>query len=437
LNLNAMLKQYLELPRAVHILCLGTLVNKAGSFVLIFLMIYVSENLNLGPRFAAYCMGAFGVGSMVASLVGGHLADTYGRRVVMLTALFGGAVMLFLLSTLTHPAAFLIGLSVFALFVEMYRPAASAMIGDLVTADQRPRAFGLMYIAINLGFACGPPFGGLIASHSFKLLFWADGLTTAAYGLVVLLLIRETLPSRALSGQELPSDDSDQEDSSEPTISVSQETEADVDELNADIDGRSISPREAFRHIRRDKAFLLFCLSLLLTSVVFAQYITTFPMFMRSLGYSPFEFGMFTSINGILIFLCQLPLTHALARSNRIVTVMIGAVLIAIGFGLLVFAKSPLFLAATIVIWTCGEMLQAPFTHAIVNDLAPTQLRARYLGVLDLCFSLSLTIGAPLGGELFSRFGATTLWTTCLSIGLVAAIIPVFILRLKTNRLER
>ena len=40
-----MLDQYLTLPRTVRILCLGSLVNRAGSFVLVFLTLYASEQL--------------------------------------------------------------------------------------------------------------------------------------------------------------------------------------------------------------------------------------------------------------------------------------------------------------------------------------------------------------------------------------------------------
>ena len=86
-----MWKQYLELPRPIHILCLGSFINRAGSFFVIFLTIYISDRLGFGISFAAWCMGVFGAGAIVSSLLGGHLADRYGRRVVMIVSLFGGA----------------------------------------------------------------------------------------------------------------------------------------------------------------------------------------------------------------------------------------------------------------------------------------------------------------------------------------------------------
>ena len=89
-----MLRDYVNLPLPVRILCLGSLINRAGSFVLVFLTIYASEELGFGVGFATACMGIFGLGSMVGAIVGGQLADQIGRRIVMLIAQIGGAALL-------------------------------------------------------------------------------------------------------------------------------------------------------------------------------------------------------------------------------------------------------------------------------------------------------------------------------------------------------
>ena len=85
---------------------------------------------------------------------------------------------------------------VFAIVADMYRPAASAMLADLVPIDRRPHAFALMYIAINLGFAIAPPIGGILAEYSFQWLFWGDALTMLVYGAIILAVINESMPQR-------------------------------------------------------------------------------------------------------------------------------------------------------------------------------------------------------------------------------------------------
>ncbi|MCG8652438.1 MAG: MFS transporter, partial [Pirellulales bacterium] len=279
-----MLRDYLRLPLPVRILCLGSLINRAGSFVLIFLTIYASQQLGFGVTFATACMGILGLGSMAGSVLGGQLADQIGRKRVMLIALWGGAGMLIVIGALDNRWAFMAMTGLFALISDMYRPAASAMIADLVTEDRRPHAFALMYISINLGFAIAPPLGGLLAEYSFQWLFWGDALTMSLYGLIIVTLIRESHPGQDRKNAR--------GDNHEPAVPF----------------------RQAGIRIARDVTFLLFCLSSLLMALVFMQGMSTLPIYIRQSGFSNFQFGLLMSINGVLIFLLQLPITHWLSR---------------------------------------------------------------------------------------------------------------------------
>ena len=397
-----MFRHYQSLPAQVWILCLGSFINRAGSFVLIFLTIYASERLGFGVSFATTCLGAVGFGSIVGSLAGGQLADHWGRKPVMLTALFGGGALLLLLSTQTDRWLFLLNIAAFAVVAEMYRPAASAMIGDLVTAERRPHAFALMYISINLGFAVAPPLGGWIAKYDYSLLFVGDAMTTAIYGGVVWFLIRET-------------------------VSVSEDEERDA---------KQVGLVEAVNHIRRDPTFLSFCLSTFLLGIVFTQGFSTLPLFMKQSGFSNVELGMLLSINGVMIVLLQLPLTHWLQRFNAMAMLTLGGILIGIGFGLTMVAVSAVVLALTIVVWTLGEIIQAPLQQSIVTDMAPPELRARYLGTYTMSFACALTVGAPIGGHLLSDYGAPVLWSVMFGIAALAIMTYLLIFRRVTRRLE-
>ncbi len=390
-----MLRHYIELPLAVRILCLGALINRAGSFVLVFLTIYASEQLGFGVLFATTCMGVFGLGSMTGAMLGGQLADQIGRRTVMLTALFGGAAMLLVLGNVGNRWAFMGSVFVFAVLSDMYRPAAAAMVADLVQIDRRHHAFALMYISINLGFAIAPPVGGLLAEYSYQWLFWGDALTTALFGIIVLVRIPETLPRKI----------------------------APLDVGSATL---THTPK-AMAHIARDVTFLVFCLSTLLMALVFMQGFSTLPIYLRQSGLSNVQYGLLMSINGALIFILQLPMTQWLGRFNAMSVVIAGGILIAIGYGLNAVGTGLLFFAMTIAIWTIGEILQAPFTQSIVTTLAPVELRARYLGVFNMCFATALTIGAPLGGTVLNHYGATILWSGAFVVALTAVALYLLI----------
>ena len=104
-----MLKNYLNLPRAVYFLCLGTLINRAGTLMITFLAMYLQKERGLGTEFATRAMGVFGLGAILATFIGGHLADRVGRRFVMALSLFAASGVLCLFGFLRSPWAILGG----------------------------------------------------------------------------------------------------------------------------------------------------------------------------------------------------------------------------------------------------------------------------------------------------------------------------------------
>ena len=99
---------------------------------------------------------------------------------------------------------------------------------------------------------------------------------------------------------------------------------------------------------------------------------------------------------------------------------ILGAVLTAAGFGLIGLAHSVGLLVLTVVIWTFGEMAFAPLVPAIVTDMAPVNMRARYMGALTVCFSLGM-ITVRIAGMVLQRLGGGWLWGGTLAVGIVAA----------------
>jgi len=383
-----MLRQYLDLPRTIHILCLGTFINRAGSFVVLFLTFYLQERLQLGGLFATQAIGVFGLGTLLASLVGGHLADTIGRKAVMIAALLGGASVLVVFPRITQPWLILAAVLLFAFLADMYRPAASAMISDTVDAERRPHAYTLMYMAINLGAGVAPLVGGMLATRAFDYLFWGDAATSTVYAIIIALCVPESLAGKTDSAE----------------LATVRE-----------------SAWVAYRRVFRDRTYIRFCLGTLFLSCAYMQAMSTLPLYMKSLSLGPDVYGKCVAINGLMIVVLQVPMTHLIGKFPRRLVIMLAAATVGIGFGLTGLAGTPSAFALTVVVWTLGELMNAPLVPSIVSDLAPVDLRARYFGLLTMCFSGGNLIAAPIGGWVLVRFGPGWLWGGCVGVGLCSA----------------
>ncbi|NOX58628.1 MAG: MFS transporter [Planctomycetes bacterium] len=389
--------KFINLPATVHLLCVGSFINRAAQFLVVFLTIYLTQSLGYPEWFAGVCMGAFGVGSVGASLVGGHLADIIGRKIVMMSGMFGGGAVLVVFSYVSDPLAIVGVIAAFAFVSEMYRPASSAMIADVVSPQERPHAFTLMYLAINLGFAVAPPTGGFLISHfSFKWLFLCDALTSAVFGLIILVAIKETLPRRMAT--------------------------SDADRPSSKI-GESVPWKEAASHILCDRVFMVFCLATFCVAMAYLQGMSTFPMYLNRLGIDVETYSRIIMVNGIMIVVLQIPVTGIVIKRNRVTVLAIASVVTAIGFGLKSIAQTPVHFALTVMIWTTGEMMAVPLVSAIVADLAPVRLRARYMGVFSTSFSGANMVAAPVGSAILVVYGGPFLWKVCLGLCIVSALL--------------
>src|SRR5690349_24262877 len=85
------------LPAALWILLAGTFLNRFGTFVMPFLVLYLTRE-GYSKAQAGLALSTFGIGTFIASFVGGHLADHIGRRRTIALSMFSSAVVMLALS---------------------------------------------------------------------------------------------------------------------------------------------------------------------------------------------------------------------------------------------------------------------------------------------------------------------------------------------------
>jgi predicted MFS family arabinose efflux permease len=380
------------LPREVWILFVATLVNRAGSMVLPFLVLYLTRARGLTPGVAGAVVALYGGGALVAAPVSGRLCDRFGPiRIMRASLLLSGFV--FLLFPLAKSfSAVLAAVLALSLTAESFRPANMAIIGDLVEPEQRKTSFSVNRLAINLGMSVGPAVGGLLATVSFDWLFLVDGATSLAAG-AILLAARFPRHRHTLEEQQLE---------------------------------RAAAPARPDRAALRDGRLLYFLLAALLPiGIVFFQHISSMPILLvRDLGLSEAAYGLLFSVNTLLIVLIEVPLNTATAHWPHRRTLSLGALLCGLGFGSLALAWNFWSAAATVVLWTFGEMFFFPGMGAYVTDLAPPRRRGEYMGLSQMVMGLAFLVGPWAGTSVLQHFGGRVVWlaTLCLSLAAAALI---------------
>jgi MFS family permease len=368
-----------SLPAPVWILCAGSFVNRFGSFVAVFLVLYLrSEGYSIAQ--AGLVVSFYGVGNVVAAGVGGWVADRLGRRNAIALSMFSAAATLMLLSQADSLPLIVVLTTLAGLTSEMYRPASSALLTDLTPAGERLPAFALNRLAINAGFAAGPATAGFLAEESFFLIFLGDALTSAAFGVIALVALPEGV--RVRRGEERRG--------------------------------------EGVRTMLRDRAFLVFLISSVLGAFVYFQSQTTFPLHVRASGLSDSDYGLLISLNGLAIVLFELPLIAITRRFPARPVLALGSLLVGLGFALNAFANDLPELGFTVLIWTLGEIVYAPVASAYVADIAPERLRGRYQGAWGLTWGLAFVFAPGLGAASYAWSG-DGFWLLCGLLGAGAA----------------
>ncbi len=375
------------LPRQAWGVAAAVLVNRTGTMVLPFLVLYLTRELRFAPGRAGLAVSLYGLVALVASPIAGRLCDRFSHLAVMRASLFATGLILLAFPLARGWAGVVFATAALAAANEGFRPASLAILADLVPAEKHRAVFALNRLAINLGMSVGPALGGILVTHSFHSLFLVDGATSILAGMVLFSVAPVENPRRGKSpGTE-----------------------------RADAVIRSVPAH-------RNARLLLFLVSVLPVGIVFFQHGAAMPLYLvRDLHFRESVFGLLFTLNTLLIVLLEVELNASTSRWPHRRTLALGALLTASGFGGLAVADEIWGVALTVVVWTFGEMILLPGIAAYVAAASPPDRRGEYMGMYTMTFGAAFAIGPWLGTELLERAGPRVLWTTMLALGALSA----------------
>ncbi len=358
----------------IWVLTALTFVNRAGSMVLPFLSLYLTKDMGLTLEQVGWIMAAYGAGSVLGSWAGGRLTDRIGFYDVMLASLITSGVAFIALRYVQGFLPFVAGIFVVSLLMDAYRPAMFVAIRAYARPENRTRAVTLIRLAINLGFSMGPAIGGLIIAYlGYGALFHVDGITCIAASGVLWLGLR-----RKQANQQ-------------------------------DENNRSIAQRSPYS----DRLYLLFLAVLVLIGIAFLQYFSTLPLFYSEVhGLSEKTIGILLGLNGLLIFLTEMPLIKYCEnkRFKLFRILRFSTVLFALSFAVLNVLPIMAFLWIGMILMTVGEMLNFPLMNRFAFDRSDRGKPGAYMALFTIGWSVAHIVGHPLGLNLVARLGYEKTW---------------------------
>jgi len=388
--MQKLLKSYLEsfegLRKEIWLLSLITLINRAGTMVIPFLSLYLIKSKGFSLDEVAWILTFFGLGSVTGSWLGGKLTDKIGHYRTMALSLIGSSILFVLLQFPSSFWSICIGIYLVMCVADIFRPAVFVAINAYSKPENRTRSVTLIRLAINLGFSAGPAVGGfIIATAGYNGLFWVDGLTCLAAGILLLKLLH---PKKA---KEEPED-------------------------------IIVKAKSAMQ----DKLYLIFILAMIIFGFIFIQYFSTMPLFYADHHQlDEFEIGLLLGLNGLTIFLFEMPLIKYMEnRKFSVITyIVLGTILTGLSFLVINLTN---WLGAVIIgmlLVTIGEMIAFPFSNSFALKRSDGKKRGSYMALYSIAFSVSHIFGHNSGMQLIDNFGFKFTWYTMLFLAIIACIL--------------
>ena len=381
------------LSKEVWWLSLVTLINRAGTMVLPFLSIYLTDSLAFTIKDVGWVMSFFGLGSVAGSWIGGKLTDKIGAFKVMKISLLLTGLAFVLLQFASNFYEFCVGIFFVMLIADAFRPAMFVALSAYSKPENKTRSVTLIRLAINLGFSAGPAIGGLIITYvSYNGLFWVDGITCTLAAILLSVVLH---PKKA-------------------TV---------IDEVKIE------NPVSIFK----DKAFWVFFVAMFIFGVTFLQYFSSMPLYYKDVHLlSELQIGLLLGFNGFLIFALEMPLIKWLEESKHTkeLLMLIGLFLTGLSFLVLNLFSWTGILIIGMFLMTIGEMIAFPFSNAFVMERAKKGKQGEYMAYYSIAFSMAHIFGHNSGLQMINSLGFDNTWYIITVVSVIGMLFLLLLIKM-------
>lgn len=369
---------YQEYPRKFWVLISVYFIDRVGGALIFpFLSLYITGKFGVGMTEVGVMLAIHSVSAFIGSMLGGALTDKFGRKSMLILGLVSSAGVSLTMGLVQDWKIFYLLVSLTGFLSNIGDPAASAMMADILPVEKRTDGYGILRVAVNLAVTIGPAIGGLLAGVSYLLLFVMDCVISSIAASIVFVYLPETKP-------EVPA--------GQPEVGLLQSI-------------------KQYGIIFQDKLLMVIITLTMFTAIVYLQINSSLSVFLRDLhGITPQQFGYILSLNAIMVVLFQFPITKQVKKFQALWMMALGNVLYASGFAMYGFVSSYRAFLLSMVIITLGEMVIAPVIQSVIANIAPQDMRGRYMAAFQLGRGAASAIGPMLAGIVLDYYDPRWVW---------------------------
>lgn len=393
--------EYMGLPKAIYIIFVVRIVNAMGNFVYPFLTFFLTQKIGFSASEASNFFMLSSILSMLGSIVGGKLADNFGRKKLMLM-LQGAAGLIFAVCGFLDNSILIPILLAFAgMFNGAAQPANSAMVADLTNKENRKPAMSLLYLGINIGFSFGPAIGQFLYRSYPSMIFFGNAGSIFITLLLVALFVKETAPTEEEVEEGMKLNDDEAAESSNILISF-----------------------------KKRPTLLLFLVGKTVNQLVYSVIGFAIPIQMaRTFGETMGTeyYGYVLMWTGIVVITFTIPIIKLTNKIRPIVNIALAGVFYAVGFGMIGIISNFWLFMLSGFIFTIGEILEATNAGVYIANHSPMNQRGRFNSIIPMITGMGSTFGPKIFGITIDTIGIYSVWVMCFVLAMMSSVFMLWL----------
>jgi proton-dependent oligopeptide transporter, POT family len=371
----------------------------------IVFMVYLRDVLGYSESQAGGFSSVFGGVMWLFPIVAGTLADKWGFRRAFSIAFTMLAIGYFLIGSLgmgtfvtmygpgQHPVLLMLFLLFTAVGGSFIKPSVLGTVAVTSSEDGRSLGFAIYYWLVNAGAMIGPTIAYFVRdSFGYEFVYLVSAVSCAAMVVVNFFLYKEVKPAGG--------------------------------EVVESLGKKFVNLVVVLGNFR----FMIFLLIYSLYWIIFWQEFIVIPYYVTDyIGKdAPYEIVQSWAGAGAIV-LFQIPLNWLTKKLPTHQAILIGFALSSLIWVIIGISPSLPTIAAGIIAFAIGEMIQAPRYYEYISEIAPPGQQGLFQGFGFLPIAIARFAGDPIGGWVYQTAKANgtpeLIWLSLIGIGALATIL--------------